>query len=149
MTDRGDRRPIAAAAASSLVGLAVLVACGAIAHRGAVGFTERRVFHALNDLPQRLYQPMWVFQQFGNLAVAFLLALGVAALLRRPPVAAGAGAVPATGRTTAVRARRVDRHWLSDVVAGALLGSGIALAWPAVLLLWRDRISARRAAASP
>jgi len=30
-------------------------------------------------------------------------------------------------------------HWLSDVVAGALLGSGLAIGWPAVLVLARDR----------
>lgn len=40
-------------------------------------------------------------------------------------------------------------HWLSDVVAGGLLGSGIALAWPALLVLWRERVAGRRAAAPP
>lgn len=30
-------------------------------------------------------------------------------------------------------------HWLSDIVAGALLGSGIAIGWSAVLVLARDR----------
>jgi membrane-associated phospholipid phosphatase len=39
-------------------------------------------------------------------------------------------------------------HWLSDVVAGALLGSGIAIGWPAVLVLARDR-RARRPAPAP
>ena len=29
-------------------------------------------------------------------------------------------------------------HWLSDVVAGGLLGSGIALGWPALLVWWRQ-----------
>jgi len=32
-------------------------------------------------------------------------------------------------------------HWLSDVVAGAMLGSGIALGWPALLVLWRARVT--------
>jgi undecaprenyl-diphosphatase len=40
-------------------------------------------------------------------------------------------------------------HWLSDVVAGALLGSGIAIGWPAVLVLWRARVGERRSQASP
>lgn len=40
-------------------------------------------------------------------------------------------------------------HWLSDVVAGGLLGSGIALGWPALLVLWRGRIAGRAAAAPP
>src|SRR5206468_1954719 len=28
-------------------------------------------------------------------------------------------------------------HWLSDVVAGGLLGGAIALGWPAVFVVWR------------
>ncbi len=32
-------------------------------------------------------------------------------------------------------------HWLSDVVAGAMLGSGIALGWPALLVLWWARVT--------
>jgi undecaprenyl-diphosphatase len=30
-------------------------------------------------------------------------------------------------------------HWLSDTVAGALLGAGLALGWPALLLALRQR----------
>jgi membrane-associated phospholipid phosphatase len=30
-------------------------------------------------------------------------------------------------------------HWLSDTVAGALLGAGLALGWPALLMALRDR----------
>jgi undecaprenyl-diphosphatase len=41
----------------------------------------------------------------------------------------------------------LEAHWLSDVVAGALLGSGIALACPAILVDLRVRYRARRAAA--
>ena len=36
-------------------------------------------------------------------------------------------------------------HWLSDTVAGALLGAGLALGWPALLMALR----ARRGAAAP
>ena len=67
----------------SLGGLAVLVACGLVARTGTVGPAERAVFHAVNDLPGWLYQPLWVFQQCGNLAVAFALVLLTAALVRR------------------------------------------------------------------
>lgn len=35
-------------------------------------------------------------------------------------------------------------HWLSDVVAGAALGSGIAIGWPAVLVCGREAILDRR-----
>jgi undecaprenyl-diphosphatase len=37
----------------------------------------------------------------------------------------------------------VGAHWLSDVVAGGLLGSGIAIAWPALLVSWRVRFLRR------
>ena len=41
----------------------------------------------------------------------------------------------------------LDAHWLSDVVAGALLGSGIALLCPALLVDLRVRYQARKGAA--
>jgi undecaprenyl-diphosphatase len=34
-------------------------------------------------------------------------------------------------------------HWLSDTVAGALLGAGVALGWPALLMTLRERGSVR------
>jgi undecaprenyl-diphosphatase len=34
-------------------------------------------------------------------------------------------------------------HWLSDTVAGALLGAGVALGWPALMIILRDRLPAR------
>ena len=70
-------------------GLAVLVLCGLAASSGTVGSVERGVFRAVNDLPQWLYRPLWVFQQFGNLFVAVALGVGFALLLRRAPVAGG------------------------------------------------------------
>jgi membrane-associated phospholipid phosphatase len=35
-------------------------------------------------------------------------------------------------------------HWLSDVVAGGLLGTSIAVGWPALLQEARSRVLARR-----
>ena len=63
-------------------GLAVLIACGIVAHSGKIGTAERRVFRAVNDLPAWLYRVMWIFQQFGNLIVAMVLGLVVALVLR-------------------------------------------------------------------
>jgi membrane-associated phospholipid phosphatase len=46
-------------------------------------------------------------------------------------------------------------HWLSDTVAGGLLGAGLALGWPALLLAVRTRAAAaggragRRSPGSP
>ena len=64
-------------------GGALLVACGFAARHGTVGRGERRVFHAINDLPGWLYRTLWAFQQFGNLIVATVLVVAVALVLRR------------------------------------------------------------------
>jgi undecaprenyl-diphosphatase len=74
----------------ALIGLVILTACGLVARNGTVGTAERRVFRAVNDLPQSLYRVMWTFQQFGNLVVAFVVVIVVALVLRRPKVAIGA-----------------------------------------------------------
>ncbi|MDQ3898721.1 MAG: phosphatase PAP2 family protein [Actinomycetota bacterium] len=85
-----DHRRVLPGFLAALGGLVLLVASGLVARGGTVGPAERRVFHAVNDLPQWLYRPMWLFQQFGNLVVAFVLVLGVALVLRRPRLAAAA-----------------------------------------------------------
>jgi undecaprenyl-diphosphatase len=70
--------------------LGLLVASGLIVRNGRVGPAERRVFDAVNDLPEWLDQPLWVFQQLGNLVVAFAVVVLLAVLLRRPLAAAAA-----------------------------------------------------------
>jgi membrane-associated phospholipid phosphatase len=69
------------------VGLVVAVAAAAIASSGTVGSFEASVFHAINDLPDALRGPMWVFQLAGLLAVPALVAV-VAAIFRRWRLAA-------------------------------------------------------------
>jgi undecaprenyl-diphosphatase len=76
----GWRRPYLMAAAG---GLAVLAVSALIARDGTVGGVERDVFEAVNGLPQWLYRPMWVFQQFGNLLVAAAIGVVVLVALRR------------------------------------------------------------------
>jgi membrane-associated phospholipid phosphatase len=85
-------------------GLALLVVSALVAQNGRVGPVERWLFHAINGLPDWLYRPVWIFQQLGNLVVAFLVVLFVAALLRRPKLALAA--VVAVGA----------KLWLEDVV---------------------------------
>lgn len=48
-------------------------------------------------------------------------------------VAAAFAALMALSRTV------LSAHWLTDVIAGGFLGTGLALAWPAALELARDR----------
>lgn len=72
MSRDARRRPLLVGAAASAGGLVVLVACGLAVRNGRVGSAERRVLHAVNDLPQWLYRPVWMLQQVGNLVVAFV-----------------------------------------------------------------------------
>ncbi len=87
-TFRTLRRDVRVGATVALGGLLVLVAAGLVARNGRVGPAERRVFDAINGLPDWLYRPLWIFQQFGNLVVALLVVLLVAAVLRRWELAA-------------------------------------------------------------
>lgn len=73
----------------SLAGPVVLVVCGAVARSGEVGSLERRVFEAINGLPDVL-SPVMVSAQFlGILPVGPLVGL-VALILRRYRLAAAA-----------------------------------------------------------
>jgi membrane-associated phospholipid phosphatase len=81
------RRELRTGATFAGAGLALLVAAGLIARNGRVGAVERSVFHAVNGLPDWLYRPLWIFQQLGNVVVALLVGLLLAAVLRRPKLA--------------------------------------------------------------
>ena len=88
-------RSLRTGAVVSGAGLVLLFACGLIARNGRVGPAEESVFRTINELPGWLYRPLWVFQQFGNIVVAVMVVLAVAALLRnrRLAIAAVVGAV--------------------------------------------------------
>lgn len=101
----------------AVVGLALLGVSALIARNGEVGSTERTVFHWINDLPGWLYRPLWLCQQVGNLAVALLLVLLIAAYLRNWRLA-----VAAVG---AVIAKLVLERVVKDVVQRARPGSTI------------------------
>jgi undecaprenyl-diphosphatase len=64
----------------------VAVLSGILAANGEVAGWEESVFHAVNDLPDWLEGPMWVFQLAGLLFAPLVLA-AIAAVLRRWRVA--------------------------------------------------------------
>jgi membrane-associated phospholipid phosphatase len=74
------RRPLAAPAIA--FGVVVLAIGMVVVRNGNVPAWERSIFHAINDLPNVLYRPLWPFQQLGALAVGPVVAI-VAAILRR------------------------------------------------------------------
>jgi undecaprenyl-diphosphatase len=65
------------------VGLVVLVACALLVRDGTVPGWEADVFHAINDLPQWLYRPLWPLQQLGALFMGPIVAIGALCLGRR------------------------------------------------------------------
>ena len=70
-----------------VVSLAVFAGCAVVAADGRVGPIERALFHAVNGLPDWLYQPMLLFQYLGVLAMPLVVALG-ALVFRRWRLAA-------------------------------------------------------------
>lgn len=139
-------------AAVSLAGLALLVPCAVIAGNGRVGATEESVFRAINELPEWLYRPLWLFQQFGNIVVAVLVVLALAVLLhnRRLAVAAVAGVVaklalervvkavvererPGTSVGDVITRGAVDLDGLSFVSGHAVITTAFAVALTAAL----------------
>ena len=108
--------------ALTLAGLIVVVVSGLIVRNGRVGSAERSVFNAINGLPDWLYRPLWIFQQFGNLVVALLVVLVVAALLRRADLAA-AGFVAVVAKLLLERVIKsvVERSRPGTTVTDAIL----------------------------
>ena len=116
------RRDVRTGATVALAGLLVLVIAGLLARNGRVGPAERRVFDAINGLPDWLYRPLWIFQQFGNLVVALLVVLVVAAVLRRWELAA-AGVVAVLAKLSLERVVKsvVERSRPGTTVPDAIL----------------------------
>ena len=114
-------------AAIAGIGLVALVISGLLAGNGRVGTVERWVFHAINGLPDWLYRPVWIFQQLGNLVVAFLVVLFVAAVLRRPKLAvAGVLAVGAKLWLEKVVKSVVERSRPGTSVGDAILRGNVS-----------------------
>ncbi|MBA3289063.1 MAG: hypothetical protein H0U21_13790, partial [Acidimicrobiia bacterium] len=72
-----------------VTGFAVLVIGMVIVRDGTVPAPERRVFEAVNGLPQALYSAVWPFQQLGALVVGPVVAI-VAVVMHRHRLAIAA-----------------------------------------------------------
>jgi membrane-associated phospholipid phosphatase len=77
----------------------------------------------------------------GHAVASAVTAVGLVLVLAPPGRARWRWEVNAVVFTSVMALSRVDlrAHWLSDTVAGALLGAGLALGWPALLLAIRQR----------
>ena len=114
--------PLRTGALISTFGLVLLVPSALVARNGRVGRAEESVFRAVNELPEWLYRPLWLFQQLGNIVVALVVVLAVAAVLRnrRLALAAVLGIVAKLALERAVKAvveRRRPGTSLGDIVA--------------------------------
>ena len=67
---------------AAVAGLLVLAVGMVVVRHGTVPGWERSIFHAVNNLPEFLYRPLWPFQQLGALLIGPLAAL-VALLFRK------------------------------------------------------------------
>lgn len=110
--------------ATALAGLAILVACAAVARSGRVGPLERKVFEAINGLPDALSPAMRAAQLLGVLAVGPIVVI-VALLLRRWRLAIAAALVT-VGKLAAERVvwQVVQRDRPGTTIADAIVRGG-------------------------
>ena len=70
MSGRDESTPLPDAYARSVLGLAALVLTTAMLKRRTVGTREARIFRSVNQLPDRLFVPLWLVMQLGTLGAA-------------------------------------------------------------------------------
>jgi len=101
--------------AVAAVGLGAVVLAGSFhgARRPSIPEPEQRVFRAVNGLPDRLYWPLWLPMQLGNLVVGTLAGIAVAGYYGSWTMAAAS--VLAAG--SKLVAERVVRHWTRPLLA--------------------------------
>jgi len=141
-----------------LIGLALFLVAAIPASSGKVSAPEESVFRWFNNLPEFLYRPMWVFQQGGNLILAFAVVILIAIVLRRPKLAVAAvGALglklfiervvkeviqrsrPGTSIGNIImRGQNVSAHGLSFVSGHAMITAALAtILFPVLSRRWR------------
>ena len=101
--------------------LAVFGVCAVVAADGRVGPLERALFHAVNGLPDWLYQPMLLFQYLGVLAMPLVVALGALVFRRWRLAAALVLVVPLKLATERLVKLLVQRERPGTTVGDAVL----------------------------
>jgi undecaprenyl-diphosphatase len=101
--------------------LAVFAGCAVVAADGRVGPIERALFHAVNGLPDWLYQPMLLFQYLGVLAMPLVVALGALVFRRWRLAAALVLVVPLKLATERLVKLLVQRERPGTTVGDAVL----------------------------
>ena len=101
--------------------LAVFAVCAVIAADGRVGSIERAAVHAVNGLPEGLYQPMLAFQYLGVLAMPLVVAVGALAFRRWRLAAALVLVVPCKLALERVVKLLVQRERPGTTVGDAIL----------------------------
>jgi undecaprenyl-diphosphatase len=101
--------------------LAVFAGCAVVAADGRVGPLERALFHAVNGLPDWLYQPMLLFQYLGVLAMPLVVALGALVFRRWRLAAALVLVVPLKLATERLVKLLVQRERPGTTVGDAVL----------------------------
>ena len=101
--------------------LAVFGVCAVVAADGRVGPLERALFHAVNGLPDWLYQPMLLSQYLGVLAMPLVVALGALVFRRWRLAAALVLVVPLKLATERLVKLLVQRERPGTTVGDAVL----------------------------
>jgi membrane-associated phospholipid phosphatase len=94
--------------------------------------------------PQALIETTAASFPSGHAIATAVTAVGLVLVLAHPGPSRWRWEVNAVIFTSIMALSRVylRAHWLSDTVAGALLGAGLALGWPALLMALRHRWNA-------
>jgi undecaprenyl-diphosphatase len=81
----------------------------------------------------------------GHAVATAVTAVGLVLVLAHPGPERWRWEIQAVVFTSIMALSRVylRAHWLSDTVAGALVGAGLALGWPALLMTIRERLPSR------